>query len=148
MSSTKLTCSLVAGAAAFAFMSAVPLTAATAAEYPTKPITLVAPYGAGGASDMASRTMAAVLPKYLGQPVMGNFFLQQRLRYYTFYLAAAVKYCIGDLPHHAPVGTAIDQTDVVFHQHPGQLPGRIRIIVIRPGVGAAIDAQSLHQDYL
>lgn len=43
---------------------------ATASEYPHKPITLVAPYGAGGASDMAARTMASVLPKYLGQPVM------------------------------------------------------------------------------
>ncbi len=45
-------------------------TAAQAANYPKKPITLVAPYGAGGASDMASRTMASVLPKYVGQPVM------------------------------------------------------------------------------
>ena len=70
MSSTKFTSSLVAGATAFAIMSAVSLTSATAAEYPSKPIILVAPYGAGGASDMASRTMAAVLPKYLDQPVM------------------------------------------------------------------------------
>ena len=45
-------------------------TGANAADYPKKPITLVAPYGAGGASDMASRTMASVLPKYVGQPVM------------------------------------------------------------------------------
>ncbi len=45
-------------------------TAAQAGEYPDRPITLVAPYGAGGASDMASRTMASVLPKYIGQPVM------------------------------------------------------------------------------
>lgn len=41
-----------------------------AAEYPTKPITIVAPYSAGGASDLASRTMAAVLPGYIGQPVL------------------------------------------------------------------------------
>jgi len=40
------------------------------AEYPTKPITIVAPYGAGGASDLASRTMASVLPSYIGQPVL------------------------------------------------------------------------------
>ena len=85
---------------------------------------------------------------HLGQAVMGNFFLEQRLRYYTFYLTAAAKHCVGDLPHHALVGTAIDQANFVLHQYPGQLPGRIRIIVIRPGVGAAIDAQSLHQDYL
>ena len=41
-----------------------------AAEYPTKPITLVAPYGAGGASDLASRTLASVANKYIGEPVM------------------------------------------------------------------------------
>ena len=40
------------------------------AKYPTKPITLVAPYGPGGASDLASRTLAAVAPKYIGEPVV------------------------------------------------------------------------------
>lgn len=66
----KSSYSLIAGASAFAFASAVSMATANAAEYPSKPITLVAPYGAGGASDMASRTMASVLPSYLGQPVM------------------------------------------------------------------------------
>jgi len=62
----KLTKTLTAAAAL-----AVGLGAGSAfAEYPAKPITLVAPYGAGGASDMASRTLASVAPKYLGQPVM------------------------------------------------------------------------------
>jgi tripartite-type tricarboxylate transporter receptor subunit TctC len=46
------------------------MSAAIAAEYPTKPITLVAPYGAGGASDMASRTLSSVAPSYLGQPML------------------------------------------------------------------------------
>jgi tripartite-type tricarboxylate transporter receptor subunit TctC len=54
---------------------AVPLaiaagTSMAAAEYPTKPITLVAPYGPGGASDLASRTLASTAPAYLGQPVL------------------------------------------------------------------------------
>ena len=40
------------------------------AKYPTKPITLVAPYGPGGASDLASRTLAEVAPKYIGEPVL------------------------------------------------------------------------------
>ncbi len=40
------------------------------AEYPTKPVTLVAPYGAGGASDLAARTLAAAIPSYLNQPVI------------------------------------------------------------------------------
>jgi len=66
----QLTQSLIVGAAAFAFAGVSSFTMANAADYPSKPITLVAPYGAGGASDMASRTMASVLPSYLGQPVM------------------------------------------------------------------------------
>lgn len=70
MSTKKPTRSLVTGAAVIALMGVASLTVATAAEYPAKPITLVAPYGAGGASDMASRTMASVLPQYIGQPVM------------------------------------------------------------------------------
>jgi tripartite-type tricarboxylate transporter receptor subunit TctC len=43
---------------------------AASADYPEKPITLVAPYGPGGASDLASRTLASVIPQYLGQPVL------------------------------------------------------------------------------
>jgi tripartite-type tricarboxylate transporter receptor subunit TctC len=50
--------------------AALILSAPAMAEYPTKPITLVAPYGPGGASDLASRTLAAVAPKYIGQPVV------------------------------------------------------------------------------
>lgn len=54
---------------------AVPLalaagTSGALAEYPTKSITLVAPYGPGGASDLASRTLASVAPTYLEQPVL------------------------------------------------------------------------------
>lgn len=63
--SKKFTHSVVAGAAI-----AVLSSTAYAADYPSKPITLVAPYSAGGASDMASRTMASVLPGYLNQPVL------------------------------------------------------------------------------
>ena len=67
-SNTKFMSTVATGAAALAVMGSVSM--AMAADYPSKPITLVAPYGAGGASDMASRTMASVLPSYLGQPVM------------------------------------------------------------------------------
>lgn len=38
--------------------------------YPTRPITLVAPYAAGGDSDFSGRNLAAVAHKYLGQPVI------------------------------------------------------------------------------
>ncbi len=40
------------------------------AEYPTKPITLVSPYGAGGDSDLSARVWAEFAKKELGQPVL------------------------------------------------------------------------------
>lgn len=38
---------------------------ADAAPYPKKPITLVSPYGPGGAADLSARTLAATAPEYL-----------------------------------------------------------------------------------
>lgn len=38
--------------------------------YPSRPITLIAPFAAGGDSDASGRNLAAVAPKYLGQPVV------------------------------------------------------------------------------
>ena len=66
----SLSRAVLSGVATAAVVGVMTVTSALAADYPSKPITLVAPYGAGGASDMASRTMASVLPKYVGQPVM------------------------------------------------------------------------------
>ena len=43
---------------------------APAAGYPDKPITIVVPYGTGGAADIACRTLAGTAQKYLGQPIM------------------------------------------------------------------------------
>ena len=43
--------------------------AVASAKYPSKAVTIVAPYGAGGASDLAARNLAAVAPKYLGERV-------------------------------------------------------------------------------
>ncbi len=37
------------------------------AQYPNKPILIVAPFTAGGDSDLAARNIAAVVPKHLGQ---------------------------------------------------------------------------------
>ncbi|MEZ5825812.1 MAG: tripartite tricarboxylate transporter substrate binding protein [Geminicoccaceae bacterium] len=44
--------------------------AAAKAEYPDRAITLVVAYGAGGATDIAARTMTAVTPKYIPQPIL------------------------------------------------------------------------------
>lgn len=51
---------------------AVPFVASAAAQgrYPDRPVVLVAPFGAGGASDVAARTFAAHADKYLGQPIV------------------------------------------------------------------------------
>ena len=41
-----------------------------AQEFPTKPIDLNIPFGAGGSSDLTARAMLGTAPEYLGQPVM------------------------------------------------------------------------------
>jgi tripartite-type tricarboxylate transporter receptor subunit TctC len=56
----RATCALLLGAA----------TGALAQPYPSRPITLIAPFAAGGDSDASGRNLAAVAPKYLGQPVV------------------------------------------------------------------------------
>ena len=52
------------------FFATVLMSSSAFAEYPRRPITLVVPYGAGGASDLAARTLAASAPGYLGQPLV------------------------------------------------------------------------------
>lgn len=50
---------------------AFPSTALLAADYPDKAVTLVAPYGAGGASDLVARALAETARTYLGeQPII------------------------------------------------------------------------------
>lgn len=46
------------------------ITPAFAADYPTKPIQLISPYGAGGDSDLTARIWAEFAKKKLGQPVV------------------------------------------------------------------------------
>ncbi len=57
----------LAGAAALG-LSAV--TSPAVAEYPDRPITMVVPYGPGGAADLSARLVGGNAPKYLGQPVL------------------------------------------------------------------------------
>ena len=45
-------------------------TAAWAQAFPTKPVTLMVPYPAGGVSDVIARTLNTTLAKHLGQPVI------------------------------------------------------------------------------
>lgn len=41
-----------------------------AQDYPKEPITMIVPWGPGGASDLAARAIAKVLPKYIGQQIV------------------------------------------------------------------------------
>ncbi len=41
-----------------------------ASDYPTKPVTLIVPYPAGGSTDVTGRVLAAVVKRHLGQPVI------------------------------------------------------------------------------
>jgi tripartite-type tricarboxylate transporter receptor subunit TctC len=43
---------------------------AVCAEYPTKPIEIFTPYGAGGQADLAARILASAAHTYIGQPVV------------------------------------------------------------------------------
>jgi tripartite-type tricarboxylate transporter receptor subunit TctC len=53
-----------------AVLALAPLAAAAQANFPTKPITLVVPFAAGGPSDKIARDLAEALRKPLGQPVI------------------------------------------------------------------------------
>ena len=63
----------LAGALAGALAMTAGMTAAALAEYPERPINMVIPYGAGGATDISARTIAEPLGQAVGQPlVMSN----------------------------------------------------------------------------
>src|SRR5260221_6325586 len=60
--------SLVLAAAAMVF--AAGLLSAHAETYPSKPITMIVPFAAGGPTDTVARTLAGVMSKSLGQQVI------------------------------------------------------------------------------
>jgi tripartite-type tricarboxylate transporter receptor subunit TctC len=39
-------------------------------KYPDKPVKMIIPYGAGGATDLAARILGSVIPDFLGQPIV------------------------------------------------------------------------------
>ena len=57
-------------AAATGMAAALAIGPVTAGEYPERPITIVVPYGPGGAADLSARMIAGAAPQYLGQPIL------------------------------------------------------------------------------
>jgi tripartite-type tricarboxylate transporter receptor subunit TctC len=60
--------SLIAGALAAAVLAPCALPA-VAQNYPSRPITLIVPWGAGGGTDATARILGSLMEKELGQPV-------------------------------------------------------------------------------
>ena len=58
----------VSGAAGLGAAALLPGAARAQAKYPSRPVTLVCPWGAGGGTDATARIVAALLEKDLGQP--------------------------------------------------------------------------------
>jgi len=60
----------VVGIAMFVAMVMVWVMPASASDYPTKPITLMVPWVAGGGTDTGARILAAIAEKKMGQPIV------------------------------------------------------------------------------
>lgn len=58
------------GVLAATFLALVATSAWAAEVFPTKPVTLVIPVGAGGSHDLTARAVVAVIAQYLGQPML------------------------------------------------------------------------------
>ncbi len=52
------------------FLLATVMGAAYAAEYPTRPISLMVPAGAGGGTDVGARILSSIAEKIMGQPIV------------------------------------------------------------------------------
>jgi len=52
------------------FVSLFGFQAALAQDFPTKPVTLVIPVGAGGSHDLTAQAVTSADPEYLEQPIL------------------------------------------------------------------------------
>lgn len=95
---------LAALGVAAALTAPVPARAADA--YPTKPITMVVPFAAGGPTDVVARTMAAAMSKTLGQSVVVENRLGAGGTVSAAYVAKAAPDGYTVLIHHNGMATA------------------------------------------
>jgi tripartite-type tricarboxylate transporter receptor subunit TctC len=63
---------LAASALLMGLLAALPPTGATADDYPSRPVTIIVPFTAGGPADTAARTFAEVLRHHLGQSLVAE----------------------------------------------------------------------------
>ena len=109
------------GLAATAAIAAGAVTAATAAEFPRKPVTIVVGYGAGGGADSYARALASVAPEYINrQPLIvvnkpggsgvpaAKFVADSKPDGHTIYLASAGALYFSTQFRKAPVGPLKD----------------------------------------
>lgn len=87
-------------------ISAVCAVSASAQTYPTKPITLVVPFAAGGPTDVPARLIANSMSKTLGQPVVVENKLGAGGTIAANYVAKAAPDGYTFLIHHNGMGTA------------------------------------------
>ncbi|MEI7785337.1 MAG: tripartite tricarboxylate transporter substrate-binding protein [Betaproteobacteria bacterium] len=92
--------------ASAALLSACLGAAAMAQAYPTKPITLVVPFAAGGPTDVVARLLGASMTKTLGQPVVIENKLGAGGTVASAYTAKAAPDGYTFLIHHNGMGTA------------------------------------------
>ncbi|MGO4157221.1 tripartite tricarboxylate transporter substrate-binding protein [Cupriavidus sp. YAF13] len=95
---------LAALGVAAALIAPAPARAADA--YPTKPITMVVPFAAGGPTDVVARTMAAAMSKTLGQSVVVENRLGAGGTVSAAYVAKAAPDGYTILIHHNGMATA------------------------------------------
>ena len=93
-------------AASAALLGACLSTTALAQAYPTKPITLVVPFAAGGPTDVVARLLGATMTKTLGQPVVIENKLGAGGTIAAAYTAKAAPDGYTFLIHHNGMGTA------------------------------------------
>lgn len=99
---------------ACAAMLVAPFGCAVAAEYPTKPITIIVGFGAGGGVDSISRAASDTLSKSLGQPIV----IQNKPGAGGGLAATSLKSAAAD----GYTLAAVISTTVSFDPHTGQLP--------------------------
>ena len=132
----------IAAAALIALVSlAVPDTAASAAEWPDKPVRIVVPYSAGGANDLLGRVFADQLSKAFGQ----QFFVENRTGGggligteavaraapdgYTLEIAGMPSHVVAPAMNKAAFDPMKDFTHIAY------LGGPSNVIVVHPSLG-------------